>query len=131
VSNKLTPQRNAENSAPPRVQTTVSPPRVDTLIQQDLPIKHLISQQLPQNSHRRQTTPHRSFITPQSHGMVRRSARQQNLSQDMMSETLAQANHCFSISTNTKCCQTPIPNAKIVHVPEMENHSNTKNSSQN
>jgi hypothetical protein len=39
----------------------------------------------------------------------------------MMAETLAQANHCFSISKNTKCCQTPILNAHIVHVPEMAN----------
>jgi hypothetical protein len=76
---------------------------------------------LPPNSHRRQQTPHRRIITPQSHGMVRRSARQQNLSQDMMAETMAHANHCFSISTNTKCCQTPIPNAKIILVPEMVN----------
>jgi hypothetical protein len=33
----------------------------------------------------------------------------------------AQAYHCFSISTNTKCCQTPIPSAPTVLVPEMAN----------
>jgi hypothetical protein len=121
VSNKLTPQLNNENSAPQRVQTTVSPPRVDTMIPHELPIQHIISPQLPPNSHCRQYTPPRRIITPQSHGMVQRSARQQNLSQDMMAETMAQANHCFSSSTNTKCCQTPIPNAKIVIVPEMAN----------
>jgi hypothetical protein len=95
VSNKLTPQLDADNSAPQRVQTTVSPPRVDTRIPHELPIQHIISPQLPPNLHRRQTAPHRRIITQQSHGMVRRSTRQQNLSQDMMAETLAQANHCF------------------------------------
>jgi hypothetical protein len=89
------------------------------MIPHELPIQNILSPQLPPNSHRRQQTPHRRIITPQSHGMARRSARQQNLSQDMMTETMAQDNHCFSISTNTKCCQTPIPNAKIVLVPEM------------
>jgi hypothetical protein len=103
------------------VQTTVSPPRVDTQIPHELPIQHIISSQLPPNSHQRQPAPNRRIITPQSHGMVRRSTRQQNLSQDMMAETLAQANHSFSISTNTKCCHPPIPNAHIVHVPEMAN----------
>jgi hypothetical protein len=39
----------------------------------------------------------------------------------MMAETLARANHCFVISKNTKYCQTPIPNAKIVLVSEMAN----------
>jgi hypothetical protein len=40
--------------------------------------------------------------------MVRRSARQQNVSQDMMAETLSQENHCFSISakSNTLTHQT-------------------------
>jgi hypothetical protein len=121
VSNKLTPQIEAENSAPPRVQTTVSPPRVDTQNPHEMPIQHIISPCLPPNSQRRQPTPHRRIITPQSHGMVRRSARQQNLSQDMMAETLAQANHCFSISTNTKCCHPSIPKQHIVLVPEMAN----------
>jgi hypothetical protein len=93
---KLTPQDEVENNAPHRVQTKVSPPRVTHL-------QNIISPHSTPNSHRREQTPHRRMVTPQTpHGMVRRSARQQDLSQDMMAETLAQSNHCFSISANTK-----------------------------
>jgi hypothetical protein len=53
--------------------------------------------------------------------MVRRSARQQHLSQDTMGETLAQANHCFSISPNTKSNHPSTPKAEIVIFPEMVN----------
>jgi hypothetical protein len=35
--------------------------------------------------------------------MGRHSTRQQHLSQDMMAETLAQVNHCFSFSAKIKC----------------------------
>jgi hypothetical protein len=51
--------------------------------------------------------------------MVRRSARQHNLSQDMMAETLAQANHCFSISDNTKINHPSTPKTESVILPEM------------
>jgi hypothetical protein len=121
VSNKPAPHIEVENSAPPRVQTTVSPARVDTRNPNKMPIKHIISPRSPPNSHRRQPTPRRKVITPQSHGMVRRSARQQNLSQDMMAETLPQVNHCFSISANTTCCHTSNPKTPIVLLPEMAN----------
>jgi hypothetical protein len=53
--------------------------------------------------------------------MVRRSARQQNLSQDMMAETLAQANHCFSISANTKINHPSNPKTESVTFPVMAN----------
>jgi hypothetical protein len=53
--------------------------------------------------------------------MVRRSARQQHVSQDMMAETLAQANHCFSISANTKINHPSTPKTESVIVPEMVN----------
>jgi hypothetical protein len=53
--------------------------------------------------------------------MVRRSARQQNLSQYMMVETLAQANHCFSISANTKINHRSTPKTESVILPEMVN----------
>jgi hypothetical protein len=95
VSKKLTPQNEVENNAPQRVQTTVSPPRVDTQNPEQMPIQHIISPCATPNAHRRQPTPYRRVITPQSHDMVRRSARQQNLYQDIMAETLAQANHFF------------------------------------
>jgi hypothetical protein len=53
--------------------------------------------------------------------MVRRSARQQNLSQEMMAETMAQANHCFSISANTKYNHSSNPKTAVILSPEMAN----------
>jgi hypothetical protein len=98
----VTPTDGVENTAPQRVQTTVSPPRVaNTTTQQMSPQPNTSAHSTP-NSHRRQKKPARRAVTPQTpHVMVRRSARQQhNLSQDMMPGTISQANHCFSISTN-------------------------------
>jgi hypothetical protein len=91
-----------ENVAPPRVQNTVSPPRVANTTAQQIPSQPTTSSHLMPNYHRRQHTPPRRAITPPTpHVMVRRSAGQQyNLSQDMIAETINQANHCFSISTN-------------------------------
>jgi hypothetical protein len=60
------------------------------------------------------------MVTPKTpHGMVRRSARQHNLSQDTMAETLAQANHCFSISANTKSNHPSTQKTESVILPEM------------
>jgi hypothetical protein len=53
--------------------------------------------------------------------MVRRSARQQKLSQDMIAETLAQANHCFSISSNTKYNHPSSKKTDIIMLQEMVN----------
>jgi hypothetical protein len=53
--------------------------------------------------------------------MVRRSARQQNLSQDTMAETLAQSNRCFSISANNKSNHPSTQKTEIVILPEMVN----------
>jgi hypothetical protein len=97
VNKQLTPQSEKGNNAPQRVQTTVSPPSVDTQNPNQMPIQHIISPHSTPSWHRRQPTPHRVVFTPLSHGMVRHSARQHNLSKDMMAETLAQANHCFSL----------------------------------
>jgi hypothetical protein len=76
------------------------------------------------NSHRRQKTPARRIVTPQTpHVMVQQSARQQhNLSQDMMAETISQANQCFSISAQPKTqnSKNPSDNRKVIVLPEME-----------
>jgi hypothetical protein len=53
--------------------------------------------------------------------MVRRSARQQNVSQDMMAETINQAHHCFTISAQTKYTKTPSDNTEVIKFPEMAN----------
>jgi hypothetical protein len=86
-----------------------------------MPIQHIILPHSTPNSHRRQPTPHRRVITPLAHGMVRRSAKQHNLSQDMIAETLAQANHCFSLSANSTCCGSSNQKYPIALSPEMEN----------
>jgi hypothetical protein len=119
VNKQLTPQNEEVTNAPQRVQTTVSPPRVDTQNPNQRPIQHIISPHSPPNSHRRQPTPHRRVVTPLSHGMVRRRTRQQNLSQYMMAETLAQANHCFSLAANSTCCLSSNPTSHIALSPEM------------
>jgi hypothetical protein len=98
----LPPTGEMENAAPPRVQHKVSPPRVANTTTQQMSPQTNISSHLTPHSHSRQRTPARRAVTPPtSHIMVRRSAGQHhNLSQDMIAETISQANHCFSISTN-------------------------------
>jgi hypothetical protein len=98
----VTPTDGVEKAAPPRVQNTFSPPRVANTTTQKMSPQPNTSSHSPPNSHRIQKTPARRAVTPQTpRGMVRRSAEQQhNLSQDMIAETINQANHCFSISTN-------------------------------
>jgi hypothetical protein len=119
---KLTPQDKVESYAPQRVRTTVSPPRVTSQNPDQTSLQEIISPHSTPNSHRRQQTPHRRVVTPQTpHGMVRRSARHHNLSQDMMAETLAQANHCFSISANTKINHPSTPKTESVILPEVAN----------
>jgi hypothetical protein len=74
------------------------------------------------NSHRRQNTPVRRIVTPQTpHVMVLHSAREQNLSQDIMAETINQAHHCFTISAQTKYTKQPSANTKDIILPEMAN----------
>jgi hypothetical protein len=121
----IPPTDGVENVAPPRVQTTVSPPRVaKTAAQKMSPQPNTLSQSTP-NSHRRQKTPARRTVTPQTqHVMVRRSAGQHhNLSQYMKAETIVQANHCFSISTNPEPKNSTIlsGNNKVIILPEMAN----------
>jgi hypothetical protein len=111
ANTKLAPQDEIENSAPQRVQTKVSPPRVTSQALRQTSLQHIITSQSTPNLHRRQQTPRRQIVTPQTpHGMVRRSARQQNVCQDMMAETLSKANHCFSISAKTNYTHPPKKN---------------------
>jgi hypothetical protein len=119
---KLTPQDEVENNAPQRVQTTVSPPRATSQDPDQTSLQQIISPHPTPKSHRRQKTPHGRIVTPQTpHGMVRRSARQQNLSKDMIAETLAQSNHYFSISANTKINHPSTPKTESVIFLEMVN----------
>jgi hypothetical protein len=109
----VTPTDGVEITAPQRVQNTVSPPRVADKIAQQMSLQPNTSAHSTPNSHLRQKKPARRAVTPQTpHGMVRRSCRQQhNLSQDMMAETISQANHCFSISAHPKTQNLEIPSS--------------------
>jgi hypothetical protein len=121
-TNSLAPQAEIENNAPQRVQTTVSPPRVANTDSEQTSIQHILPSQSTPNSHRRQQTPLRQIVTPQTpHVMVRRSARQQNVSRDMIDETINQANHCFSISSQTKYTHQSSTNTAMINLPEMAN----------
>jgi hypothetical protein len=118
----LPPKKKIENSAPQRVQTTVSPPRVASQAPNQTSLQNIITSQSTPNSHRGQQTPRRRRVTPQTpHGMARRSARQKKLSQDMMAETLAQANDCFSISAKTKYTHPSNTKADVISSPAMAN----------
>jgi hypothetical protein len=98
---------------------------VENTTEQQLPTQPTISSHLTQNYHHRQHTQHRRAVTPPTpHVMVRRSAGQQyNLSQDMIAETINQANHCFSISTNPGPKNTVKVNGnnQVIILPEMAN----------
>jgi hypothetical protein len=120
----IPPAETVGNNAPPRVQITVSPPRVQNTTQ------HRVAQQttsslLTPNSHLRPHTPHRRAVTPPTpHVMVRRSASQKyNLSQDMVAETINQANHCFSFPTtpSIKTKKKVINNNQIIIMSKMAN----------
>jgi hypothetical protein len=121
----LTPTDGIENTAPQRVQTTVSPPRVATTDAEQISLQPNTSSQSTPNSHRRKKIPTRRKVTPQTpHVMVRRSARQQhNLSQDMMAETISQEDHCLSISAQPKTqnSKKPSDNRMVIILPEMAN----------
>jgi hypothetical protein len=122
--NSLTPKDGIENTAPQRVQTTVSPPRVAGTDADQISLGPNSSLQSTPNSHCRQKTPARRIVTPQtSHGMVRCSTRQHNLSQDMMAETIDQANHCFvnSAQPKTQYTKEPSDNTEVIILPEMAN----------
>jgi hypothetical protein len=83
------------------------------------------SSPLTPNSHSRTHTTHRRAVTPPTtHAMMGRSAGQRyNLSQDMIAETVHQANHCFSFpnSPRSKTQKKVINNEQIIIMPEMAN----------
>jgi hypothetical protein len=121
----IPPAETVENDAPPRVQITVSPPSVQNTTTQQRVAQQTTSSHLMPNSHHRPHIPHIRAVTPPTpHVMVRRSASQKyNLSQDMIAETINQANHCFSFPTSpsNKTQKKVINNERIIIMPEMEN----------
>jgi hypothetical protein len=83
-----------DNDAPPRVQITVSPLRVINGAIPSRVIQPTFTNIVTPNSHRIfSPTPARAVTPKTPHSMVRRSAHQQNLSNDMFAETVQHANH--------------------------------------
>jgi hypothetical protein len=113
----LTPIDRIEKNAPQRVHITVSPPKVVGTDADQISLQPNISSHSTPNSHSRQKTPARRIVKPQTpHGMVQHSARQKhNLSQDMIAETVSQANQCFSISAQPKTQELLIPQVIQAH----------------
>jgi hypothetical protein len=113
------------NDALPRVQIKVSPPRVQNTATPQRVAQQTTSSLLTPNSHRRtHTTPRRVVTPPTPHAMVRRSAGQKyNLSQDMIAETVHQANHYLSFPTSprAKTQKKVIKNEQFIIMPEMAN----------
>jgi hypothetical protein len=82
--------------APPRVQIAVSPPRVVNGTTPSRAVHPTVITSTTPNSHRRlSTTPARAVTPNTPHAMIRRSAHQQNLTDDMLAETIQQENHVF------------------------------------
>jgi hypothetical protein len=117
----IPPAETVGHDAPPRVQITVSPPRVQNTATPQRVEHQTTSSLLTQNSQRRTHNTHRREVTPPTpHAMVRRSAGQKhNLSQDMIAETVHQANHCLSFppSPRTKNQKNVINNEQIIIMP--------------
>jgi hypothetical protein len=121
----ISPAETVGSDAPPRVQITVSPPRVQNAATPQRVAQKTTPSVLTPNSHRRtHTTPRRAITPPTPHATVRRSAGQKyNLSQDMIAETVHQANHCLSFPTIPRANnQTKvIKNEQITIMPDMAN----------
>jgi hypothetical protein len=107
------------------VQIIVSPPRVKNAATPQRVAQQTTTEILTPNSHRRtHNTPRRAVTPPTPHTMVSRSAVQQhNVSQDMIAETVHQANHCFSFPTSprAKTNEKAIKNEQVSIMPEMAN----------
>jgi hypothetical protein len=102
----MSPQGVHQSSSPPRVVVPTAP-------NQTTPNPHRILQTSP-----------RRFVTPTTpHHMVRRSAGPHKLSQEMLEETVQQANNIFSLPIGTSV--TPVLlapiNKHITMIPEMAN----------
>jgi hypothetical protein len=113
-----------DNDAPPRVQIAFSPPRVIYGATPARAMQPTVTTITTPNSHRiLSPTPARAVTHNTPHPTVRRSAHQQNLTNEMMTETVQQANHVLSPSTGPMI-RSPTQNANdtpIIIMPEMAN----------
>jgi hypothetical protein len=83
-----------DNDTPRRVQITVSPPTVSHEATPTRVVQPTVTHITTPNSYQRLSpTPCRSVTPTTPHYMIRRSAHHQKLSNDMLAETVQQANH--------------------------------------
>jgi hypothetical protein len=91
-----TPIINNDSNSPQRVNITESPQKEHLTASAPRMVVPTSSNQMTPNSHCRLQTTSRRFSTPTTpHHMTRRSAGPLNFSQDMLEETVQQANHIF------------------------------------
>jgi hypothetical protein len=89
---------NETNYLPPRVDIPMSPQREQQSASSPRVVVPTEPNKTTPNYHRiLQTIPNRFVTTTTPHNVVRRSAGPYNLSQDMLAETVQQANHIFSL----------------------------------
>jgi hypothetical protein len=113
-----------DDDALTRVQIAVSPPKVINGATSSRVIQPTVTNIKTPNSHQRLIpTPARAVTPNIPHSVVRRSAHQQNLSNDMLAETVPQSNHVFSLPTGPTI-RSPTNKRKdtpIIIIPEMAN----------
>jgi hypothetical protein len=110
--------------ASPRVQIAFSPPRVVNGTTPARSVHPTLITSTTQNSHRiLSTTPARAITPNTPHAMIRRSTHQKNLKNDMLAETIQQANHVFSLPTGSTIRSPPheATDTPIIVMPEMAN----------
>jgi hypothetical protein len=89
-----------DSDTPPRVRIIVSPLMVQNAATPPGVVQPAVTHVTVPNSHRRLlTTPCRAVAHATPHPMARRSTTQQNLSSDMLAETVQQVNHVFCLPT--------------------------------
>jgi hypothetical protein len=102
------PTKREDKNAPQRVQTAVSPRRTQHQI-------HTAGKKYQPDMQSHHKTPHvMGFLS---------AGQQYNLSQDVMAETISQANNCFSTSTHPKNqnSKTSISSKETIIFSEMVN----------
>jgi hypothetical protein len=110
--------------AHPRLQIAVSPPRVVNGTTPARAVQPTVITSKTPNSHQRlSTAPVRAVRPNTPHDMIRRSTHQKNLTNDMLAETIQQANHVFPLPTGSTI-RSPTQDKKdapIIIIPEMAN----------
>jgi hypothetical protein len=111
-----------DSDAPLRVQLAASPLRVVRGTTPVRAVQSIVITSTTPNSHWRLiTTPARAVTPNTPHAMIRRSTNHQNLTNDMLAETVQHANHVFSLPTGSTIRSPPheAMDTPIIIMPEM------------